>query len=42
MPWFVSLVDESDKGEELREETKEEQELGVVKYEWRWGSSGTC
>ena len=31
MPWLVSLADESDEGEESREETKEEQELGVVR-----------
>ena len=31
IPWLVSLADESDEGEESRGETKEEQELGVVK-----------
>ena len=31
MLWFVSLANESGEGEELREETKEEQELGVVR-----------
>ena len=35
MPWLASLVDESDKGVESREEMKEAQELGVVKS-WMW------